>query len=263
MPTAHRQNTPSRATCKLIVEKDVQIPLRDGTILYADVFRPDTTEKVPVIMNIGRVPEGQALGPAGRPRRGGEPVHELGDRQSELVVPARLCVRARRCARLGQIARRFRAELVPGVARLLRCDRMDREARLVFRQRRTAGHFVSRVIAMARREPAAAVAESDHAVGRPRRPVSRPGVSRRHFRAGLHRQLVADAHGAPSARPAAQLQPGRVPQRHDVEIHAQRSRFRILAPVRRALGPDQGAALQRRQLGRLLDASARQHGSAI
>ena len=35
---------------KLIVEKDVQITLRDGTVLYADVFRPDTTEKVPVIM---------------------------------------------------------------------------------------------------------------------------------------------------------------------------------------------------------------------
>jgi predicted acyl esterase len=38
---------------KLIVEKDVQIPLRDGTILYADIFRPECGEKVPVIMNIG------------------------------------------------------------------------------------------------------------------------------------------------------------------------------------------------------------------
>jgi len=37
---------------KLIVEKDVQIAMRDGTILYADVFRPDTPEKVPVIFNI-------------------------------------------------------------------------------------------------------------------------------------------------------------------------------------------------------------------
>lgn len=37
---------------KLIVEKDVKIPLRDGTILYADIFRPDTAEKCPVIMNI-------------------------------------------------------------------------------------------------------------------------------------------------------------------------------------------------------------------
>jgi predicted acyl esterase len=37
---------------KLIVEKDVQIVMRDGTIIYADVFRPDTTEKIPVIINI-------------------------------------------------------------------------------------------------------------------------------------------------------------------------------------------------------------------
>src|SRR5215216_5947904 len=36
----------------LIVEKDVQVPMRDGTILYADIFRPDTTDKVPVILNI-------------------------------------------------------------------------------------------------------------------------------------------------------------------------------------------------------------------
>lgn len=38
---------------KLIVEKDVQVPMRDGSILYADIFRPDTTDKVPVIFNIG------------------------------------------------------------------------------------------------------------------------------------------------------------------------------------------------------------------
>jgi hypothetical protein len=39
---------------KLIVEKDVRIPLRDGTILYGDVFRPDGGEaRFPVIMNIG------------------------------------------------------------------------------------------------------------------------------------------------------------------------------------------------------------------
>jgi putative CocE/NonD family hydrolase len=37
---------------KLIAEKDVQIPMRDGTLLYADIFRPDTADKVPAIMNI-------------------------------------------------------------------------------------------------------------------------------------------------------------------------------------------------------------------
>jgi predicted acyl esterase len=38
----------------LIVEKDVQIPLRDGTILCGDIFRPDGgAERFPVIFNIG------------------------------------------------------------------------------------------------------------------------------------------------------------------------------------------------------------------
>ena len=37
---------------KLIVEKDVWIPLRDGGRLCADIFRPDTKTKVPVIANI-------------------------------------------------------------------------------------------------------------------------------------------------------------------------------------------------------------------
>jgi hypothetical protein len=38
----------------LIVEKDVKIPLRDGTNIIADVFRPNAgDERVPVIMNIG------------------------------------------------------------------------------------------------------------------------------------------------------------------------------------------------------------------
>ncbi len=39
---------------KLIVEKDVAIPLRDGAVLYADVFRPEGgPERFPAIMNIG------------------------------------------------------------------------------------------------------------------------------------------------------------------------------------------------------------------
>lgn len=38
---------------KLIVEKDVRIPLRDGGVIYADVFRPDTPTKVPALLNMG------------------------------------------------------------------------------------------------------------------------------------------------------------------------------------------------------------------
>ena len=33
--------------------RDVQIPLRNDSFVYADVFRPDTAEQVPVVMNCG------------------------------------------------------------------------------------------------------------------------------------------------------------------------------------------------------------------
>ena len=39
---------------KMIVEKDVRIPMRDGTILYGDIYRPDGKDvRFPVIMNTG------------------------------------------------------------------------------------------------------------------------------------------------------------------------------------------------------------------
>jgi putative CocE/NonD family hydrolase len=39
--------------CRMVVEKDVRIPMRDGTMLYADIFRPDGgDERFPAIMNI-------------------------------------------------------------------------------------------------------------------------------------------------------------------------------------------------------------------
>ncbi len=56
MATGKRMSEPK--DCPLVVEKDVQIPLRDGTVLYGDIFRPDLKNessdgRVPVIMNIG------------------------------------------------------------------------------------------------------------------------------------------------------------------------------------------------------------------
>ena len=37
---------------KLIIEKDVRIPMRDGTTLFADIFRPKSAGKYPAIVNI-------------------------------------------------------------------------------------------------------------------------------------------------------------------------------------------------------------------
>ena len=54
---------------KLIVEKDVRIPLRDGTVLYGDIFRPDGGRRaVPGDHEHRAVHEGQAVGAAARSR---------------------------------------------------------------------------------------------------------------------------------------------------------------------------------------------------
>src|ERR1051326_2561132 len=44
---------PAAAAYKLLIEKDVDVPMRDGARLKADVFRPDDGGKFPAILNLG------------------------------------------------------------------------------------------------------------------------------------------------------------------------------------------------------------------
>lgn len=44
---------------KMTIERDVPIPMRDGLLLRADVFRPDTAQQLPVVMTMG--PYGKGL----------------------------------------------------------------------------------------------------------------------------------------------------------------------------------------------------------
>jgi uncharacterized protein len=44
---------------RIIVEKNIEVPMRDGTILRADLYRPDTPEKLPVLLN--RTPYNKAM----------------------------------------------------------------------------------------------------------------------------------------------------------------------------------------------------------
>ena len=37
----------------MIIERDLPVPMDDGLVLRADVYRPDTNEPVPVIMTHG------------------------------------------------------------------------------------------------------------------------------------------------------------------------------------------------------------------
>ena len=52
------------ASSSLKIELDVPVMMRDGTTLYADVYRPDTSEKVPVLLQ--RTPYNKAIAQASR-----------------------------------------------------------------------------------------------------------------------------------------------------------------------------------------------------
>lgn len=41
----------AKTTCDIHLEKNIPITLRDGTVIYADVYRPETSEKVPLIIS--------------------------------------------------------------------------------------------------------------------------------------------------------------------------------------------------------------------
>jgi predicted acyl esterase len=49
--------TPTATFPGLTIDKDVDIPLRDGSVVRADVFRPDDGEPAPVIMTMGPYPK--------------------------------------------------------------------------------------------------------------------------------------------------------------------------------------------------------------
>ena len=44
---------------KMIIERDLPITMDDGQVLRADVYRPDTKEKVPVVMAGGPYGKGE------------------------------------------------------------------------------------------------------------------------------------------------------------------------------------------------------------
>ena len=48
-----RRSETAATAYKLIIEKDVDVPMRDGARLKADVFRPDDGGKFPAILNLG------------------------------------------------------------------------------------------------------------------------------------------------------------------------------------------------------------------
>ena len=191
---------PAAAAYKLLVEKDVDVPMRDGARLKADVFRPDDGGKFPAILNLGPYQKDKLWVPPPTAGGEGQPADELGDRQPGMVGAAGLRRGAGRRPRQRQIAGPVRAVVARRGDRFLRRDRMGGGAALVQRQGRAVRHLLFRHQPVVRRQSPAAVAEGDHSLGGLRRSLPRRAVPWRHPER-VHDQLVHRAPDAPRDRP--------------------------------------------------------------
>ena len=180
----------------IVVEKDVDVAMRDGARLKADVFRPDDAGKFPAIFNLGPYQKDKLWVPPDSLEEKPNPTMNWETVNPRVVGADGLRRRARRRPRQRQVARAVRAVVARRGDRFLRRDRMGGGAALVQRQGRAVRHFLLRDQPVVRRQSAAAVAEGDHPVGGLRRPLPRRAVPRRAAQR-VHDQLVHRASDAP------------------------------------------------------------------
>ena len=130
---------------KLVVEKDVAIPMRDGTMLYADVFRPEgADEKVPAILNISVYQKDKVWIPPADLEEEANPYMAW-----EAINPMWWVPRGYACVRIdsrgsGKSPGKSAPSSYEESLDFYRFDRVDRQARLVQRQHRAVRHFLSR-----------------------------------------------------------------------------------------------------------------------
>jgi len=82
-----RSNSPWRAPARaargratiFVVEKDLEVPMRDGARLRADVFRPRAAGRAPVIINLGSYQKDKLWVPPPDLEEKPNEFHELGD----------------------------------------------------------------------------------------------------------------------------------------------------------------------------------------
>ena len=90
--SVHRKNA-LPLPCDIVLERDVAVPLRDGVVIYSDIYRPQNSEKVPAIVAwspYGKKGGQQTLDQL--PGRLGIPVNALSDLQAwEGPDPAYWC----------------------------------------------------------------------------------------------------------------------------------------------------------------------------
>jgi len=205
--------------------------MRDGAILYADIFRPKAAGKFPAIVNISAVSERQGVGAAGRSRGKSQSLYDLGDHESAVVGAARLrfAYGSIRAAPENLPACRIRAAGRRRSTSTMRLNgpRGNRGAAATSGPRA----FPTTRRRMAGGRPAAARVEGDHSLGRLgancyRRTPPRftGGISSSiTWRPGTRRRWRITCSGHPQ-----EYQPGRFPQRTAVPVHAAQPRHRLV-----------------------------------
>ena len=176
---------------RIVIEKNIDIPMRDGVVLKADLYRPDSNEKLPVLLN--RTPYDKKF-----PLISTLTLDSVRAAQRGYNVVFVDCRGTFRLARQVQLLHRR-------IAGRLRHDRKRRAPALGERQRRHLRRVLHGRYAMARGDANAAESQGDGPVDHGERLSRRLDLSGRGVLAVLQRQL-ADALAGPR-RPDARTGP--------------------------------------------------------
>src|SRR5215471_1636437 len=242
----------------IVVEKDVDVPMRDGARLKADVFRPDDGGTFPAILNLGPYQKDKLWVPPGNLEEKPNPLMNW-----ETVNPQWWVPKGYGAVRVdGRGSGKSPGECEPwSLAESI--DLYDAiewaaGAALVLGQGRPVRHIVFCHQPVVRRQSSAAVAGGDHSLGRLRRSLPRRAVSRRTAQP-IHAELVHGAFATPRRRSSLPAPSEPLADQYAVFLAAQQSRQRCLPRRTGAMGQDHGADVQRRQLVGHGIASAREH----
>ena len=276
------------------IDWDVPITMEDGLVLRADVFRPIKDGKYPGAPELRPLRQVAALrgrlqdrlepdggNPSRRDRGLDQPLPELGSVRPGEVGAGRLCLPARRLARLRPHPRPCRALVAARSEGLRPMRRVGGNAGLVERQGGPERHLVLRDEPVAGRVIAAEASRRAVRLGRRGRLLPRPQPPRRHL---LHvcPELVRHADQDRAVRPRHQGPPqpherrlgvrprhadlrgdGQQSLRSRTDLLPARARRRILEGDDARLHQDQRAAAVECELGRQRAAPARQFRGLI